>query len=65
MISLSFHIGVNFQNRGTIVVLERYGLALCFLEVFEWWYFSGTPDVRMRYALKFWFSGQLSILLPK
>ena len=31
---ISFRIGVNFENRGTIVVLERYGLALCFLEVF-------------------------------
>ena len=41
------------------MVLERYGLALCFLEVFEWWYFSGTPEVRMRYAHKFRCSGQL------
>ena len=38
------------ENRGTIVVLQRYGLALCFLEAFEWWYYSGTPEVRMRYA---------------
>ena len=34
MVSLSFRIGVNFRNRGTIVVLERYGRALCFLEFF-------------------------------
>ena len=57
MICLSFHIGVNLENRGTIVVLERYGLAICFLEVFEWWYYSGTPEVRMRYALKYITSG--------
>ena len=25
---------VKMKNRGTIVVLERYGLALCFLDVF-------------------------------
>ena len=34
MSSLSFRIRVNLGNRGTIVVLQRYGLALCFLEVF-------------------------------
>ena len=34
MISLSFHIGVNLGNRGTIVVLNRYAAALCFLEAF-------------------------------
>ena len=34
MISLSFRIGVNLENRGTIVVLESYGLALCVLDVF-------------------------------
>ena len=38
------------------MVLERYGRALCFLEVFEWWYYSGTPEVRMRYAHKFMIS---------
>ena len=41
------------KNRGTIVVLQRYVHALCFLDVFEWWYNSGTPEVRMRYADKF------------
>ena len=35
MISLSFRIRVNLGNRGTIVVLQRYGLALCFLDVLE------------------------------
>ena len=46
-------VRVILKNRGTIVVLERYGLALCFLEVFGWWYYSGTSGVRMRYAVKF------------
>ena len=41
------------KNRGTIVVLQRYVKALCFLDVFRWWYDSGTPEVRMRYADKF------------
>ena len=35
-----------------LVVLQRYVLALCFLDVFEWWYDSGTPEVRMRYAVE-------------
>ena len=45
------------ENSGTVEVLQRYGHALCFLEVFEWWYYSGTPEVRMRYALKYITSG--------
>ena len=35
------------------MVLQRYVHALCFLDVFRWWYDSGTPEVRMRYADKF------------
>ena len=34
LVFVSFRIGVELKNRGTIVVLERYGLALCFLDVF-------------------------------
>ena len=40
----------SYKNGGTIVVLQRYAHALCFLDVFEWWYDSGTLEVRMRYA---------------
>ena len=53
MICVRGRVRVILKNRGTIVVLQRYGLALCFLEFFEWWYYSGTPEVRMRYAHKF------------
>ena len=34
LLFVSCRIGVNLKHRGTMVVLERYGLALCFLEVF-------------------------------
>ena len=50
MICVRGRVRVILKNRGTIVVLQRYGLALCFLEVFGWWYYSGTSEVRMRYA---------------
>ena len=30
-----------------------------------WWYYSGTEEVRMRYALIFGYKAQLSILLTK
>ena len=45
-------VRASLKNRGTIVVLNRYASALCFLEVFEWWYYRGTKVVRMRYAHK-------------
>ena len=34
-----------------------------FSTFFEWWYDSGTPEVRMRYAQHFGFGAQLSINL--
>ena len=43
------------KSSGTIEVLQRYVKALCFLDVFEWWCDSGTPEVRMRYADTFLF----------
>ena len=46
MIYLSFRIGVNLENRGTIVVLQRYGLALCFLEFLD----GGTIVVPQRHG---------------
>ena len=47
MVSLSFRIGVNFRNRGTIVVLQRYGRALCSRCVLD----GGTIVVLQRYVL--------------
>ena len=35
------------------MVLQRYVKALCFQMFLRWWYDSGTPEVRMRYADKF------------
>ena len=43
------------------MVLKRYGLALCVSTFFEWWYDSGTPEVRMRYADKFLLQLSISI----
>ena len=50
LICVRSRVRVNFKNRGTIVVLNRYASALCFLEFF-WvvvlsWYFRGTDEVR-------------------
>ena len=53
LILVSGSVIVKMKNRGTIVVLNRYASSLCFLDVFGWWYDSGTLGVRMRYAHKF------------
>ena len=44
-------MGRNFQNRGSMVVLNRYASALCFLDVFSM-VVRGAIVVRMRCAGK-------------